>query len=123
MVKELISHKDKICKKFGISENVFDYIWENLISSKLTLVSEEKFLDTIRKAYDITKNFDEKDTPFVALSMELGIPVWTNDKGMIVNSLKTGRYIALDTKAVVDLIKGNKIKDILEDLKERYINL
>ncbi len=120
MVKELISHKNRICRKLGITEKVFNYIWKNIVFPNIVLVSEEKFSDKIRSAYNIAKTFDEKDTPFIALSLKLGIPIWTNDRDIIVNSLKTGKYIALDTKAVIDLIKGVKIKEVLEDLRRRY---
>jgi len=31
----------------------------------------------------LTKNVDEFDTPFVALSLELASPLWTGDKKLI----------------------------------------
>lgn len=33
-----------------------------------------------QKAYDLCKDIDLKDTPFIALSIELDIPLWTGDK-------------------------------------------
>jgi predicted nucleic acid-binding protein len=32
------------------------------------------------KAYDLCKDVDIKDTPFIALSIELKRPLWTGDK-------------------------------------------
>ncbi|MCF8235219.1 MAG: hypothetical protein K9G67_10555 [Bacteroidales bacterium] len=33
-----------------------------------------------QKAYDLCKDIDIKDTPFMALSLELNVPIWTGDK-------------------------------------------
>ena len=37
------------------------------------------------EAYRLCKDVDEKDTPFVALSLEMGYEIWTRDE-----ELKTG---------------------------------
>lgn len=31
-------------------------------------------------AFEIMKEIDEKDAPFLALAMQLGCPVWSNDR-------------------------------------------
>ena len=51
-----------------------------------------------QKAYDICKDVDEKDTPFVALSLELNAPLWTNDKKLGNGIKKKGfdRFITVD---------------------------
>lgn len=58
------------------------------------------------EAHNICSNFDPKDTPFIALALKLNIHIWTNDKEMIRHGLKSGRYLALDTQAVENLLKG-----------------
>jgi predicted nucleic acid-binding protein len=35
---------------------------------------------TWEKAWELAKNVDEFDAPFIALSLELGSPLWTGDK-------------------------------------------
>ena len=40
---------------------------------------------------------------------------------MIIYGLKRGKYLALDTKAVEELVKGKSLKDVLKDLKKRYL--
>lgn len=53
-------------------------------------------------AFDLMKERDVKDTPFLALALQLGCPLWSNDKhfqgleGVLVYS----------TEAFVELPKG-----------------
>lgn len=55
-----------------------------LAFSFIRIMPRELYIDIMQKAYNICK-FDEKDTPFVALALKLGAPIWTNDKGIIEN--------------------------------------
>jgi predicted nucleic acid-binding protein len=57
------------------------------------------YLSRIEEAYTICQEFDEKDTPFIALSLMLEIPLLTNDKGIIENA---GLYEVL---TIEDLFK------------------
>lgn len=68
---------------------------------------DEKCLKT---AKSVAKDFD--DYPFIALAMKLGIPIWTNDKQMIIYGLKMRKYIALDTKAVEELVRGKQLEEV-----------
>jgi len=54
---------------------------------KLIVVPSYVYTDKITEAYEIAGGFDEKDTPFIALALKFGIPVWTRDKGMILHGL------------------------------------
>jgi len=85
---------------------------------KFEIVKDEEILNT---AKELAKQFDYKDYPFIALALKLNIPIWTNDKAMIIHGLKTGKYLALDTSAIEDLIKGRNLNEIREDLKRRYL--
>ncbi len=76
---------------------------------------------TYKTAKNVAKDFDFDDYPFVALAMKSGIPVWINDKQMIIYGLKMRKYIALDTKAVEELIRGEQLEEVLENLKKRYL--
>ena len=46
----------------------------------------------IRHAYEICREFDEKDTPFVALALSLRLPIVTNDKELLAHA---GEYEAV----------------------------
>lgn len=58
---------------------------------------------TWEKAVELTEDVDEFDTPFIALSMELGAPLWTGDK-----KLRNG----LQEKGVDWILNTEKIKEI-----------
>tara|TARA_R110002096_G_C14392562_1_gene706660 strand:+ start:252 stop:440 length:189 start_codon:yes stop_codon:yes gene_type:complete len=56
------------------------------------LIKEEVWL----QAAELTKGVDESDTPFVALAMELNVPLWTGDKKLI-NGLREKDFNMLIT--------------------------
>ena len=118
-MEEIRSYKNEFLKK--ISNQAFDFILSK-VASKLNFVSflpeDEEYLKTARS---VAKDFDFDDYPFIALAMKLGIPIWTNDKQMIIYGLKTRKYIALDTKAIEKLIKGKSFENVLKDLKKRHL--
>lgn len=59
--------------------NFIRMLFEEVIVIPKFAISEENW----QKAYIICKDIDEKDTPFVALSLELQIPLWTNDRKLL----------------------------------------
>ena len=67
-----------------------------------------------QKAYEICKDVDEKDTPFVALSLELDVPLWTNDKKLGEGVKKKGfdRFVTVDEhlkRYVINLKEGKEL--------------
>lgn len=85
LISEIFMHKERILKKSKISE---EKTYEAFIKvfNKITFVNEENISTAnFITAFRFCKDVDKKDTPFVALSLELGYPLWTRDK-----ELKTG---------------------------------
>lgn len=81
---EIFKNKEKLLRYSHLSESDF-YLLINDIIERINLVPLEIInLDNRQKAYDFCKNIDIKDTVFVALSLELGIPLWTGDKKLII---------------------------------------
>jgi len=78
-----------------------------ILFTQINVIPRGFYKNEISEAYSVAKQFDEKDTPFVALALKLKAPIWTEDKKMIIYGLRSGKYLALDTKAVEELINYN----------------
>ena len=82
---ELFKYKDKIVKCAKQEEaEVLTWLYDVLLQvqyvNEITLSVEAR-----QQAYDLCKNVDIKDLPFVALTIELDALLWTGD-----NKLKKG---------------------------------
>lgn len=86
-----------------------------VLLEKLTIVPKSLYED------NIAKEFDEKDTPFIALAIKLKVPIWTQDKALIKSSLtkKTG-HVALDTIGVEELLSEKTLNEVLDKLEKRF---
>ena len=71
-------------------------------------------------AKEIASSFDPDDWPFIALALEYGAPVWTNDKDMIRRALEHGEYRAVDTRGVEMLLRGRPWGVVEEYLRREY---
>ena len=113
---EFKKHKDKL-KKYSKEFELKSFLAFSLIH----VIPSEIYEDKIPEAYNIAKQFDEKDTPFIALALKLNIPIWTNDKKIIEYGLKTGKYLALDSESLENLLKGISINEIKQKLEKMYL--
>jgi len=91
------------------------------IMQKLIVVPKALYIGKWDEAIKIAEQFDVKDTPFIASSLNLNIPIWTNDKGMIKYGLISEKYLALDTEALENLLKGKSLEEIKEDLRKKFL--
>ena len=83
VLEELENHKFKLLKLTGLSEKELDVL-KFILFKKIDFINLETVsLNTFENAFEITKDIDEFDTPFVALAMELKSPLWTGDKKLI----------------------------------------
>ena len=80
LITEIYTHKDKLLKSSKLTESEF-YLYFNGIVEQIKFIPTD-FIgeDSRQKAYDLCKDIDIKDTPFIALAIDLGIPIWTGDK-------------------------------------------
>jgi predicted nucleic acid-binding protein len=124
LVEEIKKHREEICKRIGLKTESFSFILEELILPKLNIVEESKYADKISEAYTVSKKFDEKDTPFVALALKLKTPIWTNDKSMIEYGIKSHAYLAVDTETLIKALKRelelSDLTTIRKELKVKY---
>lgn len=78
--EEILRYKPKILIYTKLSEADLNIIYECIFNS-IILVSEDLIHPANwKKAHELTKEIDEFDTPFVALSIELNAKLWTGDK-------------------------------------------
>jgi len=82
---------EKKAKKRGVSEAELAHFREELLS-RIIFHPLSEYRPFLKRAYDICRKFDEKDTPFVALALALSLPIVTNDNGILENK---GQYDAL----------------------------
>lgn len=77
---ELEKYRDYIIKKRkkALQKKSFDYALSFLLES-VNVVPSLLYEDKIREAYEIMRDIDEKDTPFLALALKLQCPIWSND--------------------------------------------
>jgi putative PIN family toxin of toxin-antitoxin system len=77
---EIFKYKEKILRCSKLDEvELYEYlrrILENIQFIRKDVISKENRLI----ALDLCKDVDEKDTPFIALAIEIDAYVWTGDK-------------------------------------------
>lgn len=80
LIAEIYKHKEKLIKNSKFNETEF-YIYFNGIIDKIQFVPIDFIsIESKQKAYDLCKDIDAKDTPFIALAIDLNLPIWTGDK-------------------------------------------
>jgi predicted nucleic acid-binding protein len=87
---EIFKHKERILRKGQLSEEeVYELL--QLLFDKIQFFNE-MFISTKNaiQAYEICKGVDEKDTPFVALCLQLDAPLWTRDEKLKKHLISKG---------------------------------
>ena len=79
---ELNKYEYHLIRKTKLNQNEFKMFVQMLFEEVVVIPKFAISIENWQNAYMICKNVDEKDSPFVALSLELGIPLWTNDKAL-----------------------------------------
>lgn len=79
MFIEIFKHKERIFKNASANDDeIYDYLEK--ILHRIHFYNEELISTTsFFEAYHLCKNVDLKDIAFVALSIELKVPLWTRD--------------------------------------------
>ena len=80
LISEIYKHKDKLLGHSKLTESEFYLYFNGIIELIKFIPTDFTSLESRQKAYDLCHDVDIKDTPFLALSIELAIPLWTGDK-------------------------------------------
>jgi len=105
ILDELEKHNEKLLKISKISANEIKLL-KRILLRKIELIDLDSIKQTTWKnAIELTRNIDEFDTPFIALSLELDSPLWTGDKKLIKGLKQKGIDWILNTEII------NKIRN------------
>lgn len=98
LLKELGEHKDEVKEKFRLNETQFQLVLE-LVKAVVEFIPLEDFKEFIEEASRISP--DKDDIQYLALSLKLGAPLWSND-----NRLKQQlRVKIVSTKELIEILK------------------
>ncbi len=78
---EIEKYEQRILRKTRLG-NTFREFTRDLFTDVTVIPKLAISPDSLARAYELCRDIDEKDTPFLALSIELDIPLWTNDKSL-----------------------------------------
>ncbi len=105
LIDELERYAPKIAAFTKLTSHQLIQI-EQMILTNLTLVSEELISErSWVAAYELTKDVDENDTPFVALALELNTKLWTGDKVLAKGLQKKGSNLIISTTEMKVVLK------------------
>ncbi|MFT3945532.1 MAG: PIN domain-containing protein [Agriterribacter sp.] len=103
MKYELDKYEEKIKRYSKLSSSEISILKDTIYSS-INFISEELISEeTWKKAFELTKQTDEKDTPFVALALELNTKLWSGDKKLQAGMKYKNRQLIIQTKEVLRL--------------------
>ncbi len=99
---ELSKYQERIIKKTKLKDEFLIFIRE--LFSEITVIPK---LAVSRQSHEnaltLCNDVDSKDTAFLALSIELNIPLWTNDKKLIQGLTAKGYKKIITTEEIFEL--------------------
>jgi predicted nucleic acid-binding protein len=99
---ELSKYQERIIKKTKVKEEfasfVKDLFSEIVVIPKLAITQE-----SYEKALLLCSDIDPKDTAYLALSIELDIPLWSNDKKLIDGLINKGYKKIITTEKIFEM--------------------
>ncbi|MCP5103521.1 MAG: DNA-binding protein [bacterium] len=80
VLHELEKHRAKLSKVSELTEGEIITYYHSILKN-ITFIGQDLISKAnIKKAYDLCKDIDEKDTLYVAITIELNGLLWTGDK-------------------------------------------
>jgi predicted nucleic acid-binding protein len=99
---EIEKYQERIIQKTRL-KNEFTSFARQLFSEITVIPKLAISPQSFEQALTLCEEVDPKDTPFVALSIELNLPLWTNDKPLIEGLAKKGFKNILTTEEIFEL--------------------
>jgi len=106
---ELFSHKQKLLNISKLSEvELLDVMY--LILKQINFVNEVNIPTQFHmQAFQLTKDIDEKDTIFVAMSLFLDCNIWSGDKVLIEGLRRKGFTNIISTNELIEMLNISNI--------------
>lgn len=105
LIEELDKHHSKLKSISGFNDQEINFlkrtIFRHIEFIDLEIIKNESWL----KGYDLAKGIDEKDTPFIALTIDLNAKLWTGDKKLIKGLSKKEFTSFLSTENIQEIRK------------------
>lgn len=104
---ELFKHKEKIIKLSKLEEtDLLDVMYK--ILKEIEFVNEKQLTSSlVLEAYELTKNIDENNTIYIAMSHFLDCKLWTGDKKLAEGLHKKNYYNCLSTEDLLKVLNNN----------------
>jgi predicted nucleic acid-binding protein len=83
VLHEITKHRNKIKKCSELSEDEITTYFHNILKNIKFFRHDLISKTNLKQAYNLCKELDEKDTIYIALTIELNGLLWTGDKKLI----------------------------------------
>ena len=104
MFVEIFKYKEKIQKQSKLPNDELLLQLQNILT-RIKFINEKHIpRDIFNKSYKMCKSIDEKDTPFVALTLFLNGTLLTGDKKLIKGLKDKGFINVIELKYILNMI-------------------
>ena len=101
---EIRKYHNKLAKKKKISPSDIQEI-EYFIFQNIVFISEIQIEEKYwKQAYELLKDIDEKDTPYIAYALKFKCKLWTGDKKLVNGLKKKNRSLTISTNELYELL-------------------
>ncbi len=105
-IKEIDGYHDYIdAKRKRSSQPVALEYAQSFLLKAIQVVPLNLYRPRMKAAFEIMKEIDEKDAPFLALAMQFGCPVWSNDR----HFQRQKEVRAYTTRDILQLIEYDEV--------------
>jgi predicted nucleic acid-binding protein len=106
LFKEFKKNVPRICNSLSLSTVLFNQNLTVLLQNIVTVNEDEISDEIFSEAYLLTKNIDEKDTPYVAMALALSALLWTGDMKLYRGLKRKDFQLAVTTSELKEILKG-----------------
>ena len=104
---EIEKYQERIIKKTKLADEI--NVFTRKLFSEIIVIPKLGISDSsFQQAFSLCTDIDPKDTPFVALSIELKLPLWTKDQKLIDGLQAQGFHDIVTTEEIFEVTIGSK---------------